>query len=218
MARPTMLTRARHERIINLLRDGVPFATACREVGVSASAGYEWLYRGWGTHPDRPSAPVYVAFARAVDAVFLGGFAERHEDEFASVTERSKDGQAASFAEPQNRCETGPRPASLRPAKASESQRNAECAEPAEPDEIRHEKRTRARVQDPMRTTDPEWDEATRAVLEEWGVADSFDADDYLDARATAAGRVERHAPLPWESQRSRRKGAITRDITETIF
>jgi hypothetical protein len=49
--------------------------------------------------------------------------------------------------------------------------------------------RARAREQDPMRTT-----------------------------RATAAGRVERHAPLPWESQRSRRKGTITRDIGETIF
>jgi hypothetical protein len=49
MARPTKLTTTRHERIINLLRDDVPFATACREVGISASAGYEWLYRGWGT-------------------------------------------------------------------------------------------------------------------------------------------------------------------------
>jgi hypothetical protein len=90
MARPTMLTRVRHERIINLLRDGVPFATACRAVGVSASAGYEWLYRGWSTHPDRPPTAVYVAFARDVDAVFPGGFAERHgdEDEFAAVTER----------------------------------------------------------------------------------------------------------------------------------
>jgi hypothetical protein len=57
MARPTMLTRVRHARIVELLRDGVPFATACRAVGISASAGYEWLYRGWGTHPDRPPAP-----------------------------------------------------------------------------------------------------------------------------------------------------------------
>jgi len=94
-------------------------------VGVSPSAGYEWLYRGWGTHPDRPPAQAYVAFARAVDAVFPGGFAERHEDEdeFAAVTGRSKDGQAAAFVDaqisdetesragfaepPQNRCETG---------------------------------------------------------------------------------------------------------------
>src|SRR2546422_5149576 len=104
MARPTMLTRVRHERIINLLRDRVPFATACRAVGVSVSAGYEWLYRGWGTHPDRPPTPACIAFARDVDAVFPGGFAERHEDEdeFASVTERSKDGQAASFADAQS--------------------------------------------------------------------------------------------------------------------
>jgi hypothetical protein len=113
MARPTKLTRARHERIIELLEEGVPFATACRMVGVSPSAGYDWLYRGWGMHPDRPPAARYVAFARAVDAVFPGGFAERHEDEdefaSASVAERSKDGQAASFADAQDseRTETG---------------------------------------------------------------------------------------------------------------
>jgi hypothetical protein len=65
MARPTKLTPACHERIINLLRDGVPFATACRTVGVSPSAGYDWLYRGWGTHPSRPATPACIAFARA---------------------------------------------------------------------------------------------------------------------------------------------------------
>jgi hypothetical protein len=69
--------------LVELLRDGVPFATACRTMGVSPSAGHEWLYRAWGTHPDLPPAPRYVAFAQAVDAVFPGGFAERHEDEFA---------------------------------------------------------------------------------------------------------------------------------------
>jgi hypothetical protein len=151
MARPTMLTRARHERIINLLRDGVPFATACRSVGISASAGYEWLYRGWGTHPDRPSAPVYVAFARAVDAVFPGGFAERREDEFVEVQsngeaesgrDRDNGGETVGrpFAEPQNRCETGDA------AGFSEFPESGEgVAEATEPDEIRHEKSARAR-------------------------------------------------------------------------
>jgi hypothetical protein len=70
MARPTKLTPVRHARIVELLRDGVPFATVCRHVGISASAGYEWLYRGWGTHPDRAPKTAYVRFAQAVDAVF----------------------------------------------------------------------------------------------------------------------------------------------------
>jgi hypothetical protein len=107
MARPTKLTPVRHARIVEQLRDGVPFATACRAVGVSPSAGYDWLYRGWGTHPDRPPAPVYVAFARAVDAVFPGGFAERYEDEFVDAqssegTESGRDrenGGITGFAE-----------------------------------------------------------------------------------------------------------------------
>jgi hypothetical protein len=79
-------TRSNESGLISSLcvADGRTVDT-CREVGVSASAGYEWLYRGWGAHPDRPPAPVYVAFARAVDAVFPGGFAERYEDEFVDV-------------------------------------------------------------------------------------------------------------------------------------
>jgi hypothetical protein len=101
MARPTKLTPVRHARIVELLGDGVPFATACRSVGVSASAGYEWLYRGWGTHPDRPPAPVYVAFARAVDAVFPGGFADRYEDEDESTAANER-----SFADAQSNGET----------------------------------------------------------------------------------------------------------------
>jgi hypothetical protein len=35
MARPTKLTPFRHARIVELLSDGVPFATACRKVDVS---------------------------------------------------------------------------------------------------------------------------------------------------------------------------------------
>jgi hypothetical protein len=116
MARPTKLTQVRHARIVELLRESVPFATACREVGISASAGYEWLYRGWGTHPDRPPTPAYIAFARDVDAVFPGGFAERYEDEFVDAQSSEETESRAGFAAPV-----------------------------AEPDDIRHEKRTRAR-------------------------------------------------------------------------
>jgi hypothetical protein len=221
MARPTMLTTVRHARIVELLREGVPFTTACREVGVSASAGYEWLYRGWGTHPDRPPKLAYVAFARDVDAVFPGGFTERHqdEDEFAQLPEfpesvegfadvQSSDGTESGrdrenggetvggpgtsrhvqahepFAEgfcefrqsvtrasaesPQNRSETGEAP----PAKASESQRNAEFAEVTEPGKS-DTQRDRARAREKNGDTEP------------------------------------RHAPMPWLSQRSRSELSI---------
>jgi hypothetical protein len=173
MARPTKLTRVRHARIVELLRDGVPFATACREVGISASAGYDWLYRGWGTHPDRPPAARYVAFARAVDAVWPGGFVARHEDEDefpqfpqpktgfvdaqnseGTETEfREFRGSNKGFVDGQHRCETG------EAAGFSEFPESGEgFAEVAEPDEIRHEKRTRARkeaVEEPRRAPMP---------------------------------------------------------------
>jgi hypothetical protein len=84
MPRPTKLTPARHARIVELLHDGVPFATACKRVGVSPSAGYDWLYRA-GARIRRAPKPAYVRFAQAVDAVFPGGFTERYEDEFVDV-------------------------------------------------------------------------------------------------------------------------------------
>jgi hypothetical protein len=209
VARPTMLTRARHERIIDLLRDGVPFATACRTVGVSPSAGYEWLYRGWGTHPDRPPTARYVAFARAVDAVFPGGFAERYEDEF--VEAQSSDGTESALAQmaqprkdvsrPQSRCETGeaggfsefPEPgegfaegfcefrdsvtrAEAPPAKASESQRNAEFAE----------------VTEPTKSDTPR---------------------DRARTREEDGDKEPRHAPMPWLSQRSRERSILDMDF-----
>jgi hypothetical protein len=164
MPRPTKLTRVRHARIVELLRDGTPFATACREVGISPSAGYEWLYRGWGTHPDRPAAPVYVAFAQDVDALFPGGFAERYPDD-------ADEGQAASFAEPQKRTENGRAP-SFVDVQSNEGTATSESregfAEVTGPDEIRHEKRTRAR--EPEEPTDRAWlsqrSRAERSILD----------------------------------------------------
>jgi hypothetical protein len=98
VARPTLLTRARHERIVELLREGVPFATACRRVGISSSAGYEWLHRGWGKHPSRPTTQACVAFARDVDAVFPGGFAERYADD--EIADEEGGAGFAEFAAP----------------------------------------------------------------------------------------------------------------------
>jgi hypothetical protein len=105
MPRPAKLNPVRHARIVNLLRDGVAFATACRTVGISASAGYEWLYSGWGTHP--AAATGLAAFARDVDAVSPGGFAERYEDEF--VEPQSSDG-TESGRDRENGGETVERP------------------------------------------------------------------------------------------------------------
>jgi hypothetical protein len=78
MARPTKLTQARLELIVTLLERGMAFASACRSAGVSSSAAYEWIDRGRGVHPTRPATRACVEFAKAVDAVFPGGFAERH--------------------------------------------------------------------------------------------------------------------------------------------
>jgi hypothetical protein len=176
MARPTMLTGARHARIVKLLRHGVPFATACRTVGVSPSTGYDWLYRGLGTHPAPPAAPVYVAFARDVDAVFPSGFAERHEDEgefvdaqssgeTASGRDRDNGGETVErpFAEPQNRRATGDDAAGFLEFPES-GEGFAEVAEPVKSDTQRDRARTREEN-----------------------------------------GQEPRSAPMPWLSQRSRR-------------
>jgi hypothetical protein len=205
MARPTMLTRARHERIITLLRDGFPFATACRAVGVSASAGYEWLYRGWGTHPDRPPTAVYVAFARAVDAVFPGGFAARHEDEF--VEAQSNDG-TESGRDRENGGETVVRSFAELAGNGSETARIA-------PGTSRH-------VQAHEAFAEPEnrWETGEAAAFSEFpesgeGFAEVTEPGKSDTQRDRARAREEngdtepRHAPMPWLSQRSRERSIL---------
>jgi hypothetical protein len=194
MARPTMLTRARHARIVQLLRDGVPFATACREVGVSASAGYEWLYRGWGTHPDRPPTAVYIAFARDVDAVFPGGFAERYEDEFveAQSSDRTESGR-----ERENGGETVGSPGTSRHVQPQtpfvETQKWSETGD--------------APYQWPPNATN----HAEFAEVTAPGKSDT--QRDRARAREEDGVKEPRHAPMPWRSQRSRRTSILDLDF-----
>jgi hypothetical protein len=134
-----------------------------------------------------------VAFARAVDAVFSGGFAERHEDEFAenefsqfsqsvegfadvqssdgteSGRDRDNGGETVGrpFAEPQNRCETGEAAGFSQFSQSGEG--FAELAEPVKSDTPRD--RARARVED--------------------------------------GDKEPRRAPMPWLSQRSRGERSI---------
>jgi hypothetical protein len=66
MARPTKLTPARHEAIVQAVRDGNYFATACAGAGVAEATGYEWLARGEGTDRRRPRDRGFAEFAEAV--------------------------------------------------------------------------------------------------------------------------------------------------------
>jgi hypothetical protein len=184
VARPTMLTRVRHERIVELLRGGVPFATACRTVGVSPSAEYDWLYRGWGTHPDRPSAARYVVFARAVDAVWPGGFVARHEDEdefpqFPQPNVGFVDAQSTEGTESgrdrENGGETVERPFAEGFCEFRESVTRASAAEFAE-------------------VTEPTKSDTQR---------------DRVRAREEDGATEPRRAPMPWLSQRSRRTSIL---------
>jgi hypothetical protein len=217
MPRPTKLTRARHERIVELLRDGVPFAGACRAVGVSSSAGYEWLYRGWGTHPDRAPKPTYVRFAQAVDAVFPGGFAERHEDEFAAVTERSKDGQMASFVDVQSSVGTesgGDRENGGETVGGPGTSRHVQPQTPfAELAHMAQPKKDVSRPQNRSETGEAagfsEFPESGEGFAE---VAEPGKSDmqrDRARAREEDGDTEPRHAPMPWLSQRSRKRSIL---------
>ena len=64
--RRTRLTPQLQTAIVNAIAGGVPFATACRLVGVSEIVGHEWRQRGEGTHVTRPATALYADFAKAI--------------------------------------------------------------------------------------------------------------------------------------------------------
>lgn len=64
--RPPKLTPATQTKIVEAVRAGNYFATACRLGGIGYTTGKEWLSRGEGKHSDRPAAPTYANFAAAV--------------------------------------------------------------------------------------------------------------------------------------------------------
>jgi hypothetical protein len=64
--RPTKLTPERQAKIVEALRAGNYFETACASAGISPALGYEWLARGEGRDPDRKCTPLHAEFADAV--------------------------------------------------------------------------------------------------------------------------------------------------------
>ena len=66
IGRRTRLTPKIQQKIVEAIARGVPFQSACLLAGVPVSVGKEWRARGEGVDPDRPSTPLYAAFADAV--------------------------------------------------------------------------------------------------------------------------------------------------------
>jgi hypothetical protein len=111
------------------------------------------LARTIGGHSRVPHP--YVAFAQAVDAVYLGGFAERYEEAAGApegfVDVQSSEGTVtpegfsgfSEFSESVTREEFSEFSESVTraSAEAEVQERTPEFAEPAEPDEIRHVKK-----------------------------------------------------------------------------
>lgn len=62
MGRPDRLTKERHERIVQLIRNGVYIQTACEANGIGTSTYYRWL-----ENADNPDAdPKYREFREAI--------------------------------------------------------------------------------------------------------------------------------------------------------
>jgi len=163
LARPSKLTADVRLKVCDAIRVGATFEEACRHAGIAPSTGWEWRARGEGRDPRRRATTRHVLFAEAVAQAEKGfadtvpfcefresveGFADAQTSEGA---ENGHDPGTSSrrvqahepFAERQNRCETGDAP-----AKASESQRNAEFAEPGFPDAPRDRARAREKEGD----------------------------------------------------------------------
>lgn len=66
MGRKSKLTTDVQDKIVQALRAGNYFETACEYAGVSPSTAYEWIQRGEGRHPKRRRTKVYAEFAEAV--------------------------------------------------------------------------------------------------------------------------------------------------------
>jgi hypothetical protein len=66
MARKSSLTPALERAIVTAIVGGVPYYQACALVGIPTSTASEWLERGEGRHPQRPTTPTLAAFAEAI--------------------------------------------------------------------------------------------------------------------------------------------------------
>jgi transposase len=68
VARPTKLTPEIHVGIVTLVQYGVHPDVAAGAFGVGKATFFEWIARGEGTDPQRPSVPEYTAFAEDIRA------------------------------------------------------------------------------------------------------------------------------------------------------
>lgn len=64
--RPSKLKPEVRDRLLKAIRLGAPLEVACNVAGASYRAVAEWIQRGEGRHPNRPSTPDYVQFAQEV--------------------------------------------------------------------------------------------------------------------------------------------------------
>jgi hypothetical protein len=95
MARPSLLTPKVQRTICAALRDGHSFEGACGFAGIAPSTAYEWCARVEGRDPRRRAGARYRQFAEAVARTQGAVWRDEIRAEFAGLSERSKDGQAA---------------------------------------------------------------------------------------------------------------------------
>jgi hypothetical protein len=85
--RPTELTPVLQDKIIACLRAGFLRTATAEACGVGYATLKEWVARGEGTDPDRPSTPLYATFAALVRAAE----ADAQNDAIKVIIEAAKD-------------------------------------------------------------------------------------------------------------------------------
>lgn len=66
VGRPSGLTAGVQAAIVAAVRSGMPISRAGLAMGIEETTVNEWMQRGEGRHPRRPSTPEYAAFASEV--------------------------------------------------------------------------------------------------------------------------------------------------------
>lgn len=66
LGRPSLLTPKTKQKLIEAIKAGSHYETACAYAGISYSTFREWMQRGQGTHKRRKTDQDYVDFADAI--------------------------------------------------------------------------------------------------------------------------------------------------------
>ena len=66
MGRKTKLTPEVQKNIVDAIKAGAYFETACRYAGIAPTTAYEWIARGKGETKGRPKTPLHAEFADAI--------------------------------------------------------------------------------------------------------------------------------------------------------